>query len=114
MRTTTLEIQKQIAVLQAQLLEVRKSEVADAVARAQSIIEEFGLTIEDLFGNKVSVKTPAEKKERKLVAMKYRGPAGDTQLWTGRGVQPRWVREVKAAGKSIEEYLITGAEDKAA
>ena len=35
----------------------------------------------------------------KKVAPKYRNPANAEQTWTGRGVSPAWVQELKTAGK---------------
>jgi DNA-binding protein H-NS len=44
----------------------------------------------------------------KKVAPKYRNPANPTQTWTGRGVSPTWVQELKAAG-TLESALIAAA-----
>lgn len=44
----------------------------------------------------------------KKVAPKYRNPANADQTWTGRGVSPTWVQELKAAGK-LDTALIATA-----
>ena len=41
----------------------------------------------------------------KKVAPKYRNPANAEQTWTGRGVSPAWVQELKAAG-TLDAALI--------
>lgn len=41
----------------------------------------------------------------KKVAPKYRNPANAEQTWTGRGVSPAWVQELKAAG-ALDAALI--------
>jgi DNA-binding protein H-NS len=41
----------------------------------------------------------------KKVAPKYRNPANPEQTWTGRGVSPTWVQELKTAG-TLESALI--------
>ena len=41
----------------------------------------------------------------KKVAPKYRNPANPEQTWTGRGVSPTWVQELKAAG-TLDAALI--------
>jgi DNA-binding protein H-NS len=41
----------------------------------------------------------------KKVAPKYRNPANHEQTWTGRGVAPAWVQELKAAG-TLDTALI--------
>lgn len=99
--------------LRAQLLREIKKKIA-----------EFGLTAADLglappVAPKRAVKPPAKsssaksgpfsKKRRATagvkVAPKYRGPAGE--LWTGRGRQPTWVAEAIAAGRTMDDLLIT-------
>jgi len=44
----------------------------------------------------------------KKVAPKYRNPANAEQTWTGRGVSPTWVQELKTAGK-LDSSLIAVA-----
>jgi DNA-binding protein H-NS len=39
------------------------------------------------------------------VAPKYRDPDTGT-TWTGRGLQPRWMRAAVARGKSPADFLI--------
>ena len=34
--------------------------------------------------------------------VKYRGPKGET--WAGRGLQPRWLKEELAKGRSLDEF----------
>ena len=41
----------------------------------------------------------------KKVAPKYRNPANAEQTWTGRGVSPTWVQELKTAG-TLDTALI--------
>lgn len=41
----------------------------------------------------------------KKVAPKYRNPANAEQTWTGRGVAPTWIQELKTAG-TLESALI--------
>ena len=41
----------------------------------------------------------------KKVAPKYRNPANADQTWTGRGVSPTWVQELKTAG-TLDTALI--------
>src|SRR5258705_6764171 len=37
---------------------------------------------------------------------KFRNPKPPHQTWSGRGRQPRWVRELLAAGKTIDDLRI--------
>ena len=38
------------------------------------------------------------------VAAKYRDEAGNT--WSGRGLQPRWLKAAIGAGKKIEDFAV--------
>src|SRR6266403_3914890 len=40
------------------------------------------------------------------VLPKFRNPKPPHQTWSGRGRQPRWVRELLAAGKPIDDLRI--------
>ena len=40
------------------------------------------------------------------VAARYRNLSDSTQQWTGRGRQPKWVKEWVDAGKSIDDLRI--------
>jgi DNA-binding protein H-NS len=56
---------------------------------------------------KVTKVKPAKssKLAGKKVAPKYRNPANAEQTWTGRGVAPAWIQELKTAG-TLESALI--------
>lgn len=51
-------------------------------------------------------KAPKAAKKTGKVAPKYRNPANHAETWTGRGVSPKWVAELKASGK-LESALIS-------
>lgn len=118
------ELQNQIEELKRQAALAHKKELGSALREIKKKIAEFGLTAADLglappVAPKRAVKPPAKsssaksgpfsKKRRATagvkVAPKYRGPAGE--LWTGRGRQPTWVAEAIAAGRTMDDLLIT-------
>jgi len=39
------------------------------------------------------------------VAIKYRGPNGET--WSGRGLAPRWLAALEAKGKKRDKFLVS-------
>lgn len=90
------ELLAQRAELDRQIEEVRRAELGTAIAKARELIEEFGLTSEDIFGaSKKKARGPSG-----VVAPKYKNPAtGET--WTGRGKPPAWIRD-----KNRDEFLI--------
>jgi DNA-binding protein H-NS len=79
--------------------------------------KEAGLTASDiskaLGSGKVAKAAKAPKAAKKgtlagkKVAPKYRNPANPEQTWTGRGVSPTWVQELKTAG-TLDTALIAG------
>jgi DNA-binding protein H-NS len=48
----------------------------------------------------------SERRPYPKVHPKFRNPEPPHQTWTGRGLQPRWVRELLAAGKSLDDLRI--------
>ncbi len=40
------------------------------------------------------------------VPIKYRNPANPSEKWTGRGMKPRWLRELIEQGRSLEEFEV--------
>jgi DNA-binding protein H-NS len=37
---------------------------------------------------------------------KYKNPKNPTEIWSGRGKQPLWVRELLKTGKKLDQFLI--------
>jgi DNA-binding protein H-NS len=91
------ELLAQIATLQSQVAEVRKTEVGEAISKVRALVEEYGLTAADVFPNG---KTKVTSKKTGSVAPKYRDPATG-KTWSGRGLAPKWL-----AGKNKDDYLI--------
>lgn len=44
------------------------------------------------------------KATKKPVAAKYKDEAGNS--WTGRGSQPKWLKDAVAAGKTVDQFLV--------
>lgn len=103
--TTYAELKAQGEALLAQAEELRKQEIAGVISDIKAKVKEFGLTADDLgFGSA----QPTKKKTGRAktdAQPKYRGPNGE--LWAGGlGRKPEWVRDLLAAGKSLDDYLI--------
>jgi len=43
------------------------------------------------------------------VLPKYKNPKNPTEIWSGRGKQPLWLREQLEAGKNLDQFLIAGS-----
>ncbi|MFM0740370.1 H-NS histone family protein [Paraburkholderia xenovorans] len=95
------DLKAQIAKLQAQAEEARRTEVDNVVADIRQKIAEYGLSAQDL-GFAVAAKRGRPPKKAPLPA-KYQDPkSGNT--WSGRGKPPKWI-----VGKNRERYLIAAA-----
>jgi DNA-binding protein H-NS len=44
---------------------------------------------------------------RSDIAPKYRNPENPSEIWRGRGREPKWMQREIAAGKSREDFLIS-------
>lgn len=86
--TSYKELLKQREALEKQISEARRVELSGAVAQVRALVEEFGLTAEDVFpAGRARSSTSGTK-----VAPKYRDPATG-QTWTGRGKAPKWIQD---------------------
>lgn len=50
--------------------------------------------------------TKAPGRKGGTVPVKYRNPADPSEKWTGRGMKPRWLRELMEQGRSLEEFEV--------
>ncbi len=88
------EIQAQIEQLQQQAAAQRENELAGAVQQIRDLMQEYGITVEDL--------QPSRKKgtAKKAGTVQFRHPeTGDT--WSGRGRMPHWLQ-----GKDKEQFRV--------
>ena len=97
---TVSELLAQKAALEQQIADAQKAERAEAIAKVRALMSEYGLTVADL-----TAKAAASKKAGAKVPAKYREAAtGNT--WSGRGLQPRWLKEALASGKSLADFAV--------
>jgi DNA-binding protein H-NS len=88
------------AALEKEIEATRRQEKANAISKVKALMSEYGLTAADL-STKGAPKSSGGKGSK--VAVKYRNKAtGDT--WSGRGLQPKWLKAALAAGRKIEEF----------
>jgi DNA-binding protein H-NS len=96
------ELLAQKATLDQQIADAQREERAAAIAQIRSLMAEHGLTVADLSARR-SVSGKASRGGK--VAPKYRNQAtGET--WSGRGLQPRWLKAALAAGKKLADFAV--------
>jgi DNA-binding protein H-NS len=89
------------AALEKQIAQAQSDERASAIAQVKTLMSEHGLTVADL--GKRTTKVPSKGGGK--VAAKYRNKAtGDT--WSGRGLQPRWLKAALASGKKLADFAV--------
>jgi DNA-binding protein H-NS len=100
--TTLQDLLAKKAALEQEIEATQKRERQDAIAKVKSLMAEYGLTASDLAG-KPGPK-PSSGKGAK-VAAKYRNSATG-ESWSGRGLQPKWLKAALASGKKIEDFTV--------
>lgn len=86
-----------------------ESEKADLLAEFEQRAKERGFALADLIPSTTSAPAPETAPKAALGAAppKYRHPTEPLQTWSGRGRQPKWVREHLAAGGTLEQLAIS-------
>ena len=94
------ELLAQKAALERQIDQAQREQRTEAMAQIKALMAEHGLTLADL-SSRANSKSGSGAK----VAAKYRDKAsGDT--WSGRGLQPRWLKAALAAGKKLSDFAV--------
>lgn len=72
----------------------------EGIAKIKEIATSIGVT--------VNIDEPSRFSPRKggKVAVKYQNPANPANKWTGRGMKPKWLRELVEQGRSLEEFAV--------
>jgi DNA-binding protein H-NS len=80
-----------------ELKQRESQDLAKAREQIMAIAQSVGVPLKDL----VAGSGPGTRAKTGSVAPRYRNPADASQQWTGRGRQPKWVKEWIEAGKDI-------------
>jgi DNA-binding protein H-NS len=99
---TYKQLLAQKEALEAQLEEVRATEVSGVIEQIRALMEQYGLSVEDLQGRRRRGRpagSGAPKAAKEPLPPKYLDPkTGKT--WSGRGRGPAWL------GKNPNRFLI--------
>jgi DNA-binding protein H-NS len=101
---TLNELIAQKAALEKEIESRRTQEREDAIAKVRALMGEHGLTLADLSQRGPRGSSGSASKGSK-VAAKYRNAAtGET--WSGRGLQPKWLKAAIASGKTLADFAV--------
>ena len=99
------QLLEQKAALERQIAEAQREAKSTAIAQVKSLMAEHGLTMADLSARSPAAAPKAKSAGGGKVAVKYRNAAtGDT--WTGRGLQPKWLKAQLEAGKQLSDFAV--------
>jgi len=96
------ELLAQKAALEQQILDAQREQRTQAITQVRALMSEYGLTLADLGSRAVAAPRKAGGGK---VAAKYRH-AGTGETWSGRGLQPNWLKAALAGGARLEDFKV--------
>ena len=94
------ELIAQRAALDQQIAQTQREERQHAIAKIKNLMAEYGLSAADL-----SAKPAKKAGSGTKVAAKYRNIASG-ETWSGRGLQPRWLKAALTTGKKLSDFAV--------
>lgn len=114
------QLEKQRQELTAKIDADRAEALAEIIETARAQAAEIGVTLPELIkamnGGESSTKgakLPKAAGARANVAPKYQNPKNPAELWSGRGISPKWFTEATKAGATKESLTIAAQAKKA-
>ena len=101
---TLQELMAQREALEKQIEQTKKQERGDAIEKVKALMAEYGLTVADL-GSRPAPGKAKKGKSGGKVAAKYRN-ASTGETWSGRGLQPRWLKAAIASGRKLADFAV--------
>jgi DNA-binding protein H-NS len=97
-----VELQSFIENAEKALKDKQANKRKDVIAQIKELAASIGVGVDIIESEK---KAP-RKNQGVKVAPKYRHPNNNDKTWTGRGVMPKWLRELLDAGHQRSEFEI--------
>lgn len=82
--------------LQRKIAEERK----DVITRIKELASSIDIQVE------ISEAKEATVRKGVKVAIKYRDPSNEKNTWTGRGMMPKWLKNLTAEGRELAEFEV--------
>ncbi|MCZ8174811.1 MAG: H-NS family nucleoid-associated regulatory protein [Pseudomonadota bacterium] len=107
---TLAELLAQKAELERRIAEQSRAEREQAIAQVRQLMTQHGLTLADVGGSTRpqpprGSRGPTTAGPAAKVAPKYRHPETG-QTWSGRGLQPNWLKAALAGGRSLSDFAV--------
>lgn len=101
----------QKAELDRQIEQTQREQRQQAIEQVRELIRQYGLTAADLRDSRPAAPAAARKRGgaatggRAKVPAKFRN-AETGESWSGRGLQPRWLKAALAAGRKLDDFRV--------
>lgn len=92
-----LELKKVIDQAASALKDKQQESRKEVISQIKLLAASIGVTVKISEGVEKSIKK---------VAPKYRNPNNNEQVWTGRGVTPKWMQSLIDLGHDKSDFLI--------
>lgn len=104
--STLNELLAERAEIERKIAQLQSEERSGAIAKVRALMADFGLSMVDL-GTRAAAapRSSSSSSSTKKVAAKYRNTATG-ESWSGRGLQPKWLKAALGGGRSIEEFKL--------
>ncbi len=93
---TVSELQKLQDDVKKEMQNRERQDLNQAREQVLAIAQSVGLSLKELLA------VAPVRAKLGAVAVQFRNPSSTEQQWTGRGRQPKWVKEWVESGKSID------------
>ena len=109
-KETLPEVVAKIDALRAELskyeklaFELKEAERQEAIAQTRNLMRAHGLSLQDIGSNGLVVKKSSTAGTKAPV--KYRDKTTGN-VWTGRGLKPKWLQAALNSGRKLEEFQV--------
>ena len=102
------ELLAQKEALEREIERTQQQERAAAIEQVRTLIAQYGLSAADLAlpgAPKAGGRPKAKAGTGRKVAAKYRN-ASTGETWSGRGLQPKWLKAAIATGKKLSDFAV--------
>lgn len=94
------ELQTVIENAEKALKQKQSNKKKEVIAKIKELAASIDISVEIIESEKKSTRKGVK------VPIKYRHPQNSEQVWTGRGVTPKWMRDLLAAGHNRSEFEV--------
>lgn len=103
---TLQELIAQKEAIEREIEKTKQQGRAEAIEKIRSLMLEYGLSIADISARPPRTKSrSATAPKGSKIPAKYRD-ASTGETWSGRGLQPRWLKAALAAGRRLEDFAV--------